>query len=148
MGAKRREQRRRKIRVETQIFPQLRQAQEFCALICAAQPERGFAPVLDFQRRINLLVNDISRGIVVNDFYILQLPGFRFWAIGSAACDIICNDVVVGVLLKHLHVVERIAVRKEILNEPGAGIGSIAKNLSLDIATGTRLRFGENCFSR
>ena len=113
MSAERREQRRGKIGIVMQILPQLRQAQEFRALICAAQPERGFAPVLDFQRRINLLVNDISSVIVVNDFHSLQLPVFRFRAIGSAACDIIGNDVVVGVLLQHLNVVERIAARKE-----------------------------------
>ena len=99
MSAERREQRRGKIGIVMQILQQLRQAQEFRALICAAQPERSFAPVLDFQRRINLLVNDISRVIVVNDFHILQLPAFRFRKVVRAACDVIRNDVVVGVLL-------------------------------------------------
>ena len=41
--------------------------------------------MLDLERRINLFVDDISRVIVVNDFRILQIPGFCFRTIESAA---------------------------------------------------------------
>jgi len=97
---------------------------------------------------MNLLVNDISSVIIVNDLHILQIPGFGFRAVGSAACDVICNDIVVRILLKDLNVVERVAPRKEILNKPSAQVGSIAKNLPLDVTTGTGLRFRKKIFAR
>src|SRR6266404_2597562 len=84
----------------------------------------------------------------MDDSGILQLPGFGFRAVNSASCNIICHDVVVGVLLKHLNVIERIAALKKILNEPRALVRPVTKNLSLDGATGTRLRFGNECFPR
>src|SRR5438309_2161800 len=66
----------------------------------------------------------------------------------GASSNIICHDVVVGVLLKHLNVIERIAALKKILNEPCAQVRPVTKNLSLNGATGTRLRFGNECFPR
>src|SRR5213593_4824028 len=141
MSAKSRKQCCWEIRMEMQILPEFWQAQEFCAFICAAEPERCFTPVLDLERRINLLVDDISSVIIVNDLHILQIPGFGFRAVGSATCHVVCDDIVVRVLLKDLNVVERVAPRKEILNKPSAQIGSIAKNLPLDVTTGTGLRF-------
>src|SRR5206468_6395487 len=116
--------------------------------ICASEPERCFTPVLDLDRRINLLVDDISSVIIVNDLHILQIPGFGFRAVGSATCHVVCDDIVVRVLLKDLNVVERVAPRKEILNKPSAQIGSIAKNLPLDVTTGTGLRFRKKIFAR
>src|SRR4029077_13713614 len=148
MSAKWREQCSGKIRIKAQILPEFRQTQEFCSFICAAQPERSFAPVLNFQRRINLLIDDVPRLVVMDDSGILQLPGFGFRAVNSASCNIICHDVVVGVLLKHLNVIERIAALKKILNEPRAQVRPVTKNLSLDGATGTRLRLGNEYFPR
>src|SRR5438309_8580384 len=107
MGTKRREQCSGKIRVETQILSQFWQTQEFCALICTAEPERGFTPVLDLERRINLLVNDISRVIIMNEFHILQIPGFRLWTVKGLGRHIVRNNIIVGVLLKHLNIIER-----------------------------------------
>ena len=78
MCAERRQKGCREIRVEMQIFPQLRQAEEFRAHVCASQPKRCFAPVLDLERRINLLVDNVSGAIVVNHFCLLEIPGFRF----------------------------------------------------------------------
>ena len=76
----------------------------------------------------------------MNDFRILQVPGFCFGTIESARCDIIRNDVVVRVLLEHLHVVERIAAQAKILNKPRAQVGSIPKNLSLNRGVRTAAR--------
>ena len=104
--------------------------------------------MFDLERRINLFVNDISSVIIVNDLHILQIPGFGFRAVGSATCHVVCDDIVVRVLLKHLNVVERAAPRKEILNKPSAQIGSIAKNLPLDVTTGTGLRFRNKILAR
>src|SRR4029077_2791628 len=97
---------------------------------------------------INLLINNISRVIIVNDLHILQIPGLGFRAVGSATCNVICNDIVVRVLLKDLNVIECAAARKEILNKPSAQVVSIAKNLPLDVATGTSLRFRNKSFAR
>src|SRR5438046_5369662 len=97
---------------------------------------------------MNLLVNDISSVIIVNDLHILQIPDFGFRAVGRAACDVICNDIVVRVLLKELNVVELAAPGKEILNKPSAQVGSIAKNLTLDVTTGTGLRFRKKILAR
>jgi hypothetical protein len=104
--------------------------------------------VFDLERRINLLVNNISRVIIVNNLHILQIPGFGFRVVGGATCDVICNDVVVRVLLKDLNVIECVAPRKEILNKPRAQVGSITKNLPLDVTTGTGLRFRKKIFAR
>ena len=76
----------------------------------------------------------------MNHLHILQIPGFRFRAVSGARREIIHHNVVVGVLLKHLHVIECIAAREKILNEPGAQVRSIAKDLSLDIARGAHPR--------
>src|SRR5206468_1764983 len=65
----------------------------------------------------------------------------------GASGNIICDDIVVGILLKYLDIVERSAARKKILNEPGARVRAITENLSLNVAPGTRLRFGKECFA-
>ena len=147
MCAERREESCREIGVEMQILPQLWQTEEFCALVCAPQPKRCFAPVLDLERRINLFVDDVSGVIVVNHFRVLEIPGFRFRTIKGARRQIIDHDVVIHILLEHLHVVERIAAVAKILNKPGAGIGSVAKNLSFNKGLRSRTRFGEERFA-
>src|SRR4030095_2434546 len=104
--------------------------------------------MLDLQRRINFFVDDISRLIIMNDFRILQIPGFCFGTIEGAGCDLIRNDVVVRVLLEHLHVSERVAAQPKILNKPGARVGSIPENLSLNKGVRPATRWGEDCFAR
>src|SRR5262249_32790891 len=76
-----------------------------------------------------------------------QIPGSGFLAVDSAAGNIVCNDIVVRVLLKNLNVIERITARNEILNEPRAQVGTITKNLTLDVTTRTRLRLGKKIFA-
>ena len=84
----------------------------------------------------------------MDDFYVLKIPGFRFRPIKSAGRQIICNDIVVWVLLEHLDVVEGGAAVPKILNEPGSGIGSIAKDLSFNQGRRPRTRLFEKRFSR
>ena len=148
MCAERRQESCREIGIEMQIFPQLRYAEKFRADVCAAQPKRCFTPVLDLERRINLFVDDVSGVIVVNHFRVLEIPGFRFRTIKSARRQIIDDDVVIHILLEHLHVVERIAAVAKILNKPGAGVGSIAKNLTFNKGLRPRTRFRQKGFAR
>ena len=148
MRPERCEQRCGKISIEVEIFLQLRQAQKFRAHIRAPEPERRFAPLLDCQRGINSLGGDVARLIVVDDFYVLQIPRFRFWPVESVSRNVIGGDIVVRVLLKNLHIVKRVAAEAKILNKPGAGVSPIAKDLSFDIAFGPRSRFGEKSFAR
>ena len=95
-----------------------------------------------------MLVDDITGAIVMDDFYVLEIPGFRLRAIEGARRQIICNDIVVRVLLEHLDIVERSAAVAKILNEPGSGIGSIAKDLSFNQGCRPRTRLFEKRFSR
>ena len=141
MCAKRRQQCRRKIRVEVEIFQQFREAQEFRLHVCAAQPERCFAPVLDSERRTKLFLSDISSGIIVGESHVLQVPCFSRRPVRSAPPDVTHQDIVVRVLLQHLHVIERVLAETKILNKPGPQVGSIAKNLALNIPRRTGVRF-------
>ena len=77
----------------------------------------------------------------MNHLHLFELPDFRLRVIESARRQIICHDIVVRVLLKHLDTVERVAAGAKILDEPGARVGSIAKDLSLDQRFWTRMRF-------
>src|SRR5438067_9006957 len=144
MCTERRQKSCRKISVEMQIFPQLRQTEKFRANVCASEAKRGFAPVLDLERRITLLVNDVSGAIVVNHFCVLEIPGFRFRSIKGTGRQIIDENVAIRVLLEHLHIVERIAAVTKILNKPGAGVGSVPKNLPLNKGFRVHTRFGED----
>src|ERR1700730_5738655 len=148
MRAEWREQSGGEISIEPQILTQLRQTEEFRTRIGAAQAEWGFAPVVDHERRIDLLLENVAGGIVMNHLYLFELPDFRFRVIERARCQIICHDIVVRVLLKHLDTVKRVAAGAKILDEPGARVGSIAKDLSLDQRLRMGMRFREECFAR
>src|SRR5205823_8968992 len=132
MGAERCEQRRRKIGIKMKILPQLRKAEVFRADIGAAQAKRCLAPIVDLERRIHFLVGDVSGGIVLDDFYLLELPSFCFEMISRARSEIIRNDIVPRVLLQHLHIIENVVSRTKTLDEPRPCIGPIAKNLALN----------------
>src|SRR5437763_16897045 len=60
MGPKWREQERRKISVEGEVIVQLRNAHVFRARICASQPERCFAPVMDDDLMRVLTAGDVT----------------------------------------------------------------------------------------
>src|SRR5438876_1119943 len=96
----------------------------------------------------NSLGGDVAGLIVVDDFYVLQIPRFRFWPVESVSRNVIGGDIVVRVLLENLHIVKRVAAEAKILNKPGASVSPIAKDLSFDIAFGPRSRFGEKSFAR
>src|SRR4029077_1406468 len=134
--------------IELQILTQLRQTEEFRTRIGTAQAKWCFAPVVDRERRIDLLLDNVAGGIVMNHLYLFELPDFRFRVIESARCQIICHDIVMRVLLKHLDTVERVAAGAKILDEPGARVGSIAKDLSLNQRLWMGVRFREECFAR
>src|SRR5207247_9504868 len=78
--------------------------------------------------------------VIVDDFSVLQLPRLGFRTEKGARRDVIRNNIVVGVLLEYLHVIERIGALQKILNEPRAQVRTITKNLCLKVATSTRLR--------
>ena len=124
-----------------QVFPQFREAQEFRLHIRAAQPERCFAPVLDSKRRTKLFFGNISNGIIVGESHILQVPRFGLRPVISTPGYVTHNDVVVRVLLQHLYVIECRVAETKVLDKPGPQVGSIAKNLALNIARGARVRF-------
>jgi hypothetical protein len=92
--------------------------------------------VLNFQRRVNVLLDDVPGMVIVDDFSVLQLPRLGFRTEKGARRDVIRNNIVVAVLFKHLNVVERIGAREKILDKPGAQVRTITKNLSLDVAPG------------
>src|SRR6266581_7205596 len=60
MSAKRRQQRRRKVRIKMQILAQFRYAQGFRLNVRDDQSERCFAPVLDRKRRTKLFLGNVS----------------------------------------------------------------------------------------
>src|SRR5712692_245855 len=115
-----------------QIFAQLRQTEEFGAHVGAAETKRGLAPIVDFERRRDLFVENVSGGIVVDHFYLFELPHFRFRVIYSASGQIIRDNVVVRVLLEDLDIIEHVVAGPKILDEPGARVGPVAKDLSLN----------------
>src|SRR5205807_1246030 len=141
MRAEWREQSGGEIGIELQILTQLRQTEEFGTRIGAVEAKWCFAPVVDLKRRIDLLLENVAGGIVMNHLHLFELPDFRLRVIESARRQIICHDIVVRVLLEHLDTVKRIAAGAKILDEPGARIGSIAKDLSLDQRLWMRMRF-------
>ena len=104
--------------------------------------------MLNPQQGINLLVNDIAGVVVVNHFCVLEIPGFCFRAIKGAGRQVIGHDIVIRILLEDLHVIKRITAVTKILHEPGAVIGSVAKNLSFDQRRWPRTGFGEEGLAR
>ena len=53
--------------------------------------------------------------------------------ISDARRKVVLNDIVMLVLLQHLHVVKNVVSGPEILNKPGAQIGPIPENLALNV---------------
>ena len=132
MRAKRGEQGRREIGVETKIFLQFRQTEIFRPHVRAAEPKRRFAPMIDAEHGIKLLIEDVPGGIVMDHFRRLQFPASCFRMINGTVGQIIGHDVVVLILLQYLHGIELVAPDAKILDEPGPRVGPVAKNLALD----------------
>src|ERR1051326_6229699 len=131
-----------------QVFPQFRETQKCRLQIRAAQPEWGFAPVLDREPRTKLLLGNISSGIIIGESHVLQVPRFGLRPVISTPGYVTHDDVVVLVLLQHLYVVECLVAETKVLDKPRPQVGSIAKNLALNIARGTRPRFCKKRLAR
>src|SRR5690349_23904245 len=132
MSSKRRQQCYWEIGVEMEILTQFRKTEIFCADIGAAQSKRRFCPVLDFERRQHLLVGDVPSIVVMDDFYFLKTPGLGVGIINGARCQVILDDIVVGVLLQDLDIIEQIVTGPKTLDEPGPEICPIPENLALN----------------
>src|SRR5437667_7036819 len=141
MRAEWREQSGGEIGIELQILTQLRQTEKFRARIWAVEVKWCFAPVVDLKRRIDLLLENVAGGIVVNHLHLFELPDFPLRLIERDRRQIIGHEIVARILQKQLDTVKRIAAGAKILDEPGARIGSIAKDLSLDQRLWMRMRF-------
>ena len=130
MRRERREQDGREVGVEMQVIAQFRNAERVRVQVRAGQSIRSFAPIFDDERGIVARILDVSRRIVVHHFHFLQFPGFIFRMINGAVGEIIARDVVLLVLLQDLDALEVIFSGSKRLNEPGAIVRPVAKDLA------------------
>src|SRR4029077_316289 len=91
------------------------------------------APMLDLERRINFFLSDVSRGVILYYLGVLKLPSFVFEVVSRVRREIIFDNIIVGVLLEHLHVVEDVVAGSKTLDEPRPQIGPVAENLTLNV---------------
>src|SRR5437773_5371246 len=129
---KRRQLRLRKVGVESQIFAQLWHAEKLRAHISATESIRGFGPARNRQGRQEFFMSDISGRIVLHSFRQFEVPHSCSRVMLCGVRKIIFHDVIVLILLNHLHALELITVWLKVRDEPGAIIRSIPKNLSAD----------------
>src|SRR5207237_1666172 len=105
MRPERSEQCNGKIGIEMEVLAQFGKAEVFSANVGAAKAKRRLAPIIDLERGIHFFVGNIPGIVVVDHFYLLELPCFCFRVIYGARGEKFCNDVVVFVLMLYLIII-------------------------------------------
>ena len=132
LGAKRGEQGLGKIRVETQILAQLGDAEKLRPDVGAAQAIGGLAPAGNRQGRNQFFIRDVSCRVVIHHFCPFQPPVFRRRLVKGIGRDIVPNDIFLRILLHDLHAAELVRVRPKARDVPGAVVGPVAEDLTVD----------------
>ena len=76
--------------------------------------------MFNVKRGKELFLDDVTGSIVMSHPYVLEVPSLRFRSVIGARRNVIRDDVVVGVLLKYLHIIKGIGAWEKILDEPCA----------------------------
>ena len=133
MGLERGEQGARKIGVKLQVLAQFGDTEILGSNVGAGQTIGRLTPARHGQGRLYFFMGDIALRIIRNDLHRLQIPTPRFGAIKRARGKIVRHNIVLRVLLQNLDIFESIVTAPETLNEPGAVIGAVTKNLALNL---------------